>query len=84
MGKVSIFCLSASTAVVLITVGKGIGVIHGGDVRSHLAWGMASLLSVLAANFVAIIHAAQSDRVIRGLRAQLAQADVRRDSTTVD
>jgi hypothetical protein len=32
---------------------------------------MAALLSALTANFVAMVHAAQSDRIIRQLRAAL-------------
>ena len=46
-------------------------ILRGGDVGSHLYWSMATLLSVLAANLVAMIHAAQSDRIIRELRQAL-------------
>lgn len=74
MGKVSIACLVISTVVVLVTFGQGIGLLRGGDVASHLHWAMATLLCVLAANMVAIIHAAQSDRLIRALRQQTQTA----------
>ena len=68
MGKVTIALTAISTVVLLITFGKGMSILHGGDVSSHLYWSMAALLSALAANFVAMVHAAQSDRIIRQLR----------------
>ena len=71
MGKVTICCLAISTVVMLIAFGQGIGLLHGGNVASHLGWAMATLISVLAANVIAMIHAAQSDRIIRTLRAHL-------------
>ena len=71
MGKVTIALTVLSTVVMLISFGKGMGILRGGDVASHLYWSMAALLSVLAANFVAMVHAAQSDRIIRQLRADL-------------
>jgi len=74
MGKVSIACLVVSTVVLLVTFGQGMGVLRGGDVASHLYWAMGTLICVLAANLIAIVHAAQSDRVIRLLRAQLQGA----------
>ena len=72
MGKVTIALTAVSTVVLLITFGKGMSILHGGDVGSHLSWAMAALLSALTANLVAMIHAAQSDRIIRQLRALLA------------
>jgi len=71
MGKVSIACLTISTVMLLVTFGQGMGVLRGGDVESHLYWAMATLICVLAANLIAIVHAAQSDRVIRMLRGEL-------------
>jgi hypothetical protein len=71
MATVTILCLAVSTLTVLVTFGQGIGVLHGGNVASHLGWAMATLVVVLAANFIAIVHAAQSARIIRFLRAQL-------------
>ena len=72
MGKVTIVLTAISTIVLLITFGKGMSILHGGDVGSHLYWSMAALLSALTANFVAMVHAAQSDRIIRQLRTLLA------------
>jgi hypothetical protein len=68
MGKVTIALSGFSTVVLLITFGKGMRILQGGEVASHLYWAMATLLSVLGANLVAMIHAAQSDRIIRQLR----------------
>jgi hypothetical protein len=74
MGKVTIALTATSTVILLVTFGKGMGILRGGDVGSHLYWAMATLLSVLAANFVAMVHAAQSDRIIRELRRRLTAA----------
>jgi hypothetical protein len=71
MGKVTSCCLLLSTVVLLVTFGKGMGVLHGGDVGAHLSWALAALVSVLGANVFAMFHAAQSDRIIRALRAEL-------------
>ena len=75
MGKVTIALTAASTVVLLITFGKGMSILHGGDVGSHLYWAMAALISALAANLVAMIHAAQSDRIIRELRRTIAASE---------
>jgi hypothetical protein len=75
MGKVTILALSASTVVLLATFGQGMGVLRGGDVATHLSWAMATLVTVLSANLIAIIHAAQSDRIIRSLRSEAARGD---------
>ena len=75
MGKVTILLAAVSTAVMLIAFGKGIGVLRGGDVTAHFQWATAALLSVLTANFVAMIHAAQSDRIIRELRRTIASSE---------
>jgi len=72
---VTIFCLSVSTVVLLITFGQGMGVLHGGAVAPHLGWALATLVSVLAANVLAMFHAAQSDRIIRALRAHIERGD---------
>jgi hypothetical protein len=85
MGKVTITLTAVSTVVLLITFGKGMGILRGGDVASHLYWAMATLVTVLGANFVAIVHAAQSDRIIRELRRAIpgasdAEAAARRPS----
>ncbi len=70
MGKVTIFLMLASSLVVMITFGKGMSILRGGDVGSHLYWAGASLVAVLGANTMAIFHAAQSDRIIRVLRRE--------------
>ena len=75
MGKVTILFVVVSTLILLITFGQGVGVLRGGDVAAHLQWSLAALISVLGANFFAIFHAAQSDRIIRALRAQVAQLE---------
>jgi hypothetical protein len=75
MGRVSIFCMAISTGVLLITFGKGMDVLHGGDVGGHLTWALATLVTVLGANMYAMFHAAQSDRIIRSLRAKLEERD---------
>jgi hypothetical protein len=72
MSKVTISLIAFSTVVLLITFGKGMSILHGGDVASHMYWSMAALLSALTANLVAMVHAAQSDRIIRQLRAVVA------------
>jgi hypothetical protein len=74
MGKVTITLCGLSTVVLLITFGKGMRILQTGDVGSHLYWAMATLLSVLGANLVAMVHAAQSDRIIRKLRANQSAA----------
>src|SRR5262244_775164 len=72
MGRVTIVLLGASTTLLLVAFTKGMSLLHGGqDVMAHLYWAMAALIGVLGANFFAIFHAAQSDRIIRELRAAL-------------
>ncbi len=68
MGKVTILLMIVSTIVMLVTFGKGMGILRGGEVESHLYWAGASLVTVLGANMMAMFHAAQSDRIIRELR----------------
>lgn len=70
MGKVTIAFALISTVVLLIAFGKGMSILRGGDVMSHAQWAMAGVLSSLATNFVAVMHAAQSDRIIRDLRGR--------------
>ncbi len=77
MGKVTILCVAASTVILLITFGQGMAVLHGGEVASHLRWAMATLVSVLAANLIAMTHAAQSDRIIRSLRERVAALEAK-------
>jgi len=76
MGKVTIVLLLSSTALLLGAFTKGINILHGGqDVMGHLYWALVALVGALAANFFAIFHAAQSDRIIRELRAALHAAE---------
>ena len=74
MGRVTIALTAVSTGMLLVTFGKGMSILRGGDVGSHLYWAMATLLAVLAANLIAMVHAAQSDRIIRELRSALERA----------
>jgi len=76
MSRVTIGLTALSTIVLLVAFGKGMNILHGGDVASHMYWSMAALLSALTANFVAMVHAAQSDRIIRQLRA-VVEAEAR-------
>ena len=72
MGKVTIGATAISTVVLLITFGKGMLVLRGGaDIVSHLEWSIATLVLVLSANVIAMVHAARSDRLIAELRAAL-------------
>ncbi len=77
MGKVTILLMLISTVVMLVAFGKGMSILHGGEVESHLKWAVASMVTVLGANTMAMFHAAQSDRIIRELRSLLptSQAD---------
>lgn len=72
MGKVTIFLMSVSTVLILVAYGKGVSILRGADVTAHFQWATAALFSVLTANFVAMVHAAQSDRIIRELRRTVA------------
>jgi hypothetical protein len=85
MGKVTILLLLASAAVVVATFVNGLHAIHdaSGALR-HSRWALAALLAVLAANFFAIFHAAQSDRLIRALRDALFAERARRDTGPLD
>ncbi len=76
MAKVTIALMLVSTVVMLITFGKGMGILRGGEVESHLYWAGASLVTVLGANMMAMFHAAQSDRIIREMRLR-AERDLR-------
>ena len=72
MGKVSIFLLLLSTAVVIGAFVNGLNTVREpADMLHHAYWALAALFAVLSANFFAMFHAAQSDRLIRSLRAAL-------------
>jgi hypothetical protein len=70
MAKVTVVCLLISTVVLLAAFGQGMGVLRGGDVSTHLQWAVATLVAVLSANLLAIVHALQSERIIRSLRSE--------------
>lgn len=70
MGKVTIAATLLSTIVLLITFFKGMLVLRGGaDIMSHLQWSAVTLVVVLSANVLAMVHAARSDRMIDELHA---------------
>ncbi len=72
MGKVTIGATVLSTVVLLVTFGKGMLVLRGGaDILSHLYWSVATLVLVLSANVIAMVHAARADRLIAELRTAL-------------
>jgi len=73
MGKVTILLMLVSTVVMLVAFGKGMSILRGGEVGSHLYWAGASLVTVLGANMMAMFHAAQSDRIIRELRDRVSE-----------
>jgi hypothetical protein len=78
MGKVTIALLVTSTLLLLVAFTRGIALLRGGhDVLAHLYWAMAALVGALAANLFAIVHAVQSDRIIRELRATLHEQQAR-------
>jgi hypothetical protein len=79
MGKVTISATLISTVVLLVTFGKGMLVLRGGtDIISHLYWSVATLVLVLSANVIAMVHAARSDRLIAELRDALENERARR------
>jgi hypothetical protein len=79
MGKVTISATLISTVVLLVTFGKGMLVLRGGtDIISHLYWSVATLVLVLSANVMAMVHAARSDRLIAELRDALENERARR------
>jgi len=72
MGKISILFLLISTGVVVGAFVNGLNTIHdAAGVLNHSYWALAALFAVLSANFFAMFHAAQSDRLIRSLRDAL-------------
>ena len=72
MGKVTIGATLLSTVVLLVTFAKGVLVLRGAvDTMSHLQWSIATLVLVLSANVIAMVHAARADRLIAELQARL-------------
>ncbi|HSR57063.1 MAG TPA: hypothetical protein VLL57_02685 [Candidatus Binataceae bacterium] len=69
MTRVTIALTLAGLVLLFIAYAKGVGVIHGGDVVSHMYWATAALVAVALANFIAIAHLARAERMIQQLRA---------------
>ena len=68
MTRVTIALTIAGLAVLFVAYGKGVGVIHGGSVVTHMYWATAAILMVALANFIAIAHLARAERMIQRLR----------------
>ncbi len=69
MTRVTIALTIAGLAILFVAYAKGVGVIHGGSVISHMYWATGAMLMVGLANFIAIAHLARSERMIQQLRA---------------
>jgi hypothetical protein len=79
MGKVTIGATLLSTLVLLVTFFKGMLVLRGeADIMTHLEWSVATLIIVLSANVIAMVHAARADRLIQELRTALDAEQTRR------
>ncbi|HVN26952.1 MAG TPA: hypothetical protein VMT64_00620 [Candidatus Binataceae bacterium] len=68
MTRVTIALTLIGLAVLFVAYGKGVRVIHGGDVLSHMYWATAALFMVALANFIAIAHLARAEKMIQQLR----------------
>jgi hypothetical protein len=68
MTRVTIALTLAGLAVLFVAYAKGVGVIHGGSVLTHMYWATAAMLLVTLANFIAIAHLARAERMIQQLR----------------
>jgi len=73
MTRVTIVLTLVGLALLLIAYAKGVSVIHGGDVLSHMYWATAALCAVALANFIAVAHLARAERMIQALRALCEQ-----------
>jgi hypothetical protein len=69
MTRVTIGLTLLGLAILFVAYAKGVRVIHGGDVLSHMYWATAALFFVALANFIAIAHLARAERMIQRLRA---------------
>lgn len=69
MTRVTIALTLAGLTVLFIAYAKGVGVIHGGSVVTHMYWATGAMSLVALANFIAVAHLARSERMIRELRA---------------
>ena len=69
MTRVTIALTIGGLLILFVAYAKGVSVIHGGDVVSHMYWATAALFFVALANFIAIAHLARAERMIQELRA---------------
>jgi hypothetical protein len=69
MTRVTIGLTLAGLIALFIAYAKGVSVIHGGDVLSHMYWATGALTLVALANFIAVAHLARAERMIQQLRA---------------
>ena len=69
MTRVTIALTLIGLGILFVAYAKGVRIIHGGDVLSHMYWATAALCMVGLANFIAIAHLARAERMIRELRA---------------
>lgn len=69
MTRVTIALTLIGLGVLFYAYAKGVQVIHGGPVLSHMYWATGALFMVALANFIAIAHLARAERMIRELRA---------------
>jgi hypothetical protein len=73
MTRVTIGLCLASLVLLFIAYAKGVGVIHGGSVLSHMYWATGALTFAALAIFIAVAHLARAERMIRELRALCAR-----------
>jgi hypothetical protein len=69
MTRVTIALTLIGLGLLFIAYAKGVRVIHGGDVLSHMYWATAALCMVGLSNFIAIAHLARAEKMIQQLRA---------------
>jgi hypothetical protein len=69
MTRVTIGLTLAALVVLFVAYAKGVSVIHGGDVLSHMYWATAALVMVALANFIAVAHLARAERMLQQFRA---------------
>jgi hypothetical protein len=76
MTRVTIGLTLLGLMILFVAYAKGVGVIHGGDVLSHMYWATAAVLAVALANFIAVAHLARAERMLRRLRALCEQRGI--------
>ncbi|MGH7948845.1 MAG: hypothetical protein ACREQF_06455 [Candidatus Binataceae bacterium] len=69
MTRVTIALMLVALAALAVAYSKGVGVIHGGDVLSHMYWSTGAIFGVLLGDVIAIAHLSRAERMIRQLRA---------------